>query len=281
MRKYLLYLIILIQCAIGTAQEIKVKSFSMQMEPMTVSMQKKDLNGFICPLIKVQLPIAGCKFEGNVIDVRFDVNEYLVYLSPDSKVLGIKCPNYTPLRVNFIDFNIPKLVAKGIYVLELQQAETEEELIYNIAKDAFQNGNYQKAEEYSTIGIQKGYKTCNDIFMYLLTAGYYDNNINQKESILYQVQGYIQGMKHSSNENDYKNKIFRTNAETWIDVEKKAIRRDEKKTELLNYGETMEMIEKELKELRLKRIEDDLNNYQHLINSEPKDSTTSPLFNLF
>lgn len=106
------------------AQELSVKSFEMLMEPMTVPMQKKDLNGFICPLVKIQLPIQGAKFEGNIVEVKFDVNEYYVYLSPNSKMVAVKCPGYKTLKVHFNDYNIPKIVSKTIYLMDLEATQT-------------------------------------------------------------------------------------------------------------------------------------------------------------
>lgn len=67
-------------------QEIKVKSFSLQMEPMTVPMQRKDNNGDVCALVKVIIPTAQASFEGSLIgNCEFKTSEYWCYLSPGSK----------------------------------------------------------------------------------------------------------------------------------------------------------------------------------------------------
>ncbi|MCD8296454.1 MAG: hypothetical protein LUC88_02670, partial [Prevotella sp.] len=71
------------------------------MEPMIVPMQHKDNNGNICALVKIQLPVVGCKFEGNVIASSFEITEYWVYLSPGTKFLNIKCPNKPTLSITF------------------------------------------------------------------------------------------------------------------------------------------------------------------------------------
>lgn len=104
------------------AQEatMNVNDFYRELVPMTVTMQKKDRNGEICALLKVRLPIAGVKFEGNVIDYRFDVDEYLVYMSSGSRYLEIKCPNIKPLRVDFTDYTgIGKVSSKAVYALNI------------------------------------------------------------------------------------------------------------------------------------------------------------------
>ncbi len=134
-------------------QEIKVKSFSMQMEPMTVPMQRKDnngdvlvsafavesiridkvceannmdlsartnprqdLNGKNCALIKVYLPIAGVRFQGNVIgEVTYLGSEYWVYISEGTKEFRINSPSANPIHVNFTEWGIEKTVGSNVY----------------------------------------------------------------------------------------------------------------------------------------------------------------------
>ena len=102
------------------AQDLKIVSFEQRSEPMTFPMQQRDLNGNICALVKVQLPTPGCKFEGNVIDYKFEVSEYWVYLSDGSHNLNIKCPGQTTLFVNFAEYGISEVSSKGIYYLLLE-----------------------------------------------------------------------------------------------------------------------------------------------------------------
>lgn len=126
MNKVIVSIVSVLLCSINSfSQELVVKSFEKSLNPMTVPMQKKDLNGFICPLVKVELPIKGVKFEGNIIDASFDVNEYLVYLSPNSKMMAIKCPGYKTLKVYFNDYHIPNVVSKSIYILDMELCKIE------------------------------------------------------------------------------------------------------------------------------------------------------------
>lgn len=84
------------------SQEIKIKSFSLQMEPLTVPMQRKDSNGNVCALVKVIIPSAQAVFEGSLVgNCDFKTSEYWCYLSPGSKLLKVKYPNCEPLMVNF------------------------------------------------------------------------------------------------------------------------------------------------------------------------------------
>lgn len=85
------------------ADEIRVKSFSMQMEPMTVEMQRKDNNGEVCALVKVIIPTAQATFEGNLIGRSdYKTSEYWCYLSPGSKQLKVK---YSKCELNVMSFS--------------------------------------------------------------------------------------------------------------------------------------------------------------------------------
>lgn len=103
------------------AQQIKVKSFSPLMEPMTVPMQRNDNNGNVCALVKVIIPSALAAFEGNLVgNCEFKTSEYWCYLSPGSKQMKVKYPNCEPLIVRFEPFIGSGLVSKQIYELHLE-----------------------------------------------------------------------------------------------------------------------------------------------------------------
>lgn len=121
MKKTLIFSCILILanaiCS-GQIAKLEVESFKQLLEPMTVEMQQKDLNGAICALVKIVLPINGCQFEGNVIgNPQFKVNEYWVYVTSGSKTLQIKCPDHYPLRLDFDSYGVASLKEKAIYQL--------------------------------------------------------------------------------------------------------------------------------------------------------------------
>ena len=105
---------------IADAKEIKIKSFSMLMEPMTVPMQRKDNNGNVCALVKVIIPSAHASFEGSIIgNCDFKISEYWCYLSPGSKQLKIKYPNCDPIMVYFDQLIGSGVKSKQIYELSL------------------------------------------------------------------------------------------------------------------------------------------------------------------
>jgi hypothetical protein len=103
------------------AHEIKIKSFSIQMEPMTVPMQRKDNNGAVCALIKVFVPNDIASFEGSLIgNCDYKTSEYWCYLSPGSKHIKIKYPNCEPLLINFVDFIGSGVKEAQVYELHLE-----------------------------------------------------------------------------------------------------------------------------------------------------------------
>jgi len=103
------------------AQEIRVKSFFLQMEPMTVPMQRADNNGNVCALVKVIIPNNEASFEGSLIGkCDYKTSEYWCYLSPGSKHLKIKYPNCEPLMVNFENFIGAGVKSKQIYELKIE-----------------------------------------------------------------------------------------------------------------------------------------------------------------
>ncbi len=87
---------------ISEARELKVESFALLTNDISARLnQREDLNGDKCALIKISLPVEGCKFNGIVGNSQFDVNEYLVYVSPGTKHIKIKCPGFDILDVDF------------------------------------------------------------------------------------------------------------------------------------------------------------------------------------
>lgn len=120
MKKLISFILYIIVSFSAHSQDLVVTSFEQCNEPMVVNMQQKDLNGNICSLVKIQLPVIGCKFEGSIIETKFDISEYWVYLSPGAKQLNIKCPNKNTCIIKFEKYGYDGLKSKSIYNLKLQ-----------------------------------------------------------------------------------------------------------------------------------------------------------------
>lgn len=86
-----------------SAQKIEVKDFGEISEIQMVSMQRQDVNGGICALVRVVVPFnEGTLFQGNVIgDTEYKGNEYLVYMTEGSRFLRIHYPNCETLMIHF------------------------------------------------------------------------------------------------------------------------------------------------------------------------------------
>lgn len=115
--------LVLLCCTLNLyAQDIEVKKFEPMEKDRTATLSpRKDINGTVCGLVKVQLKEPGAEFEGNVMgDVQFTGNEYLVYLPNGTKRLGIKHPDYLPITIVFADYGIKKIVSGTTYELKVK-----------------------------------------------------------------------------------------------------------------------------------------------------------------
>ncbi|MDE5784652.1 MAG: DUF1566 domain-containing protein [Prevotella sp.] len=103
LRSIFFMIIALAITSVANAQELKVISFEKLLTDVTArSTAVKDGNGDVCALIKVSLPVAGCEFDGNIVDrPEFRISEYWVYMTPSSKKLIVRCPNSELLDVDF------------------------------------------------------------------------------------------------------------------------------------------------------------------------------------
>ena len=100
----LLISLLFITCA-ASAQEVRLKSVTMTTDPMPRYMQRTDLNGEICGLVKVIIPGNQVRFEGSLIgEPEFKTSEYWCWLSPGTRFLKVKVPGFAPLMIDFKDF---------------------------------------------------------------------------------------------------------------------------------------------------------------------------------
>ncbi|MGN1172699.1 MAG: formylglycine-generating enzyme family protein [Muribaculaceae bacterium] len=103
----------------AAGQDMIVRSLEAKTFDISASKYKRlDLNKQPCALVKVQLAAPGAAFEGNVIgEVEYKVCEYWVYMSSGSRRVAIKCPNYLPVMVEFVDYGIKALESNTTYEL--------------------------------------------------------------------------------------------------------------------------------------------------------------------
>ena len=129
--------ILLAASAVVSAQELQITDARRTMEPMTVPMQRLDFNNQICAMVKVELPVAGVQFEGNVVgEPLFKTTEYWVYLTPGTKMLKIKAPGHYSLMADFPALGLGPLESKSIYYLTIKgltSAPTQQVVTVNYA----------------------------------------------------------------------------------------------------------------------------------------------------
>lgn len=103
------------------AQKMKVESMALMPMDMSAAVnQRKDLNGKECALIKVSMTVSNATFGGSIIgDVQRDGSDYWVYVTPGTKMLQIKHPNYKSLMVMFPDYGIARVEGKRTYLLDI------------------------------------------------------------------------------------------------------------------------------------------------------------------
>lgn len=103
-KTFLLFFLCLISAQALTAQSLNVDFFREESDPWLASFDRRDLNGELCAMIYIQCPVEGAKFQGDIIDYKFDVSEYIVWVLDRTRHLKIQVPGFQPLRVDFKDF---------------------------------------------------------------------------------------------------------------------------------------------------------------------------------
>lgn len=122
-----IFLFFVITIFVLTGRELKIEEFvQLPFDISARSNSVNDKNGVMCALIKVKLPVEGCKFEGNVVQSKYDVNEYWVYMTRGTKRLDIKCPGVETISVVFAEISdIETLESGSTYQLRLSGYETQ------------------------------------------------------------------------------------------------------------------------------------------------------------
>lgn len=119
--KFMMLVVALVMAMTTNAQELEVVEplHASPFDIITSENSKNDYNGVPCAVVKVQLPVAGVKFEGNVFASEYKVNEYWVYLTKGTKKFRIKCPGYKTLEVFTTDIEPKGLQSNMCYVIDL------------------------------------------------------------------------------------------------------------------------------------------------------------------
>ena len=133
MKRIICMLLVLSSVSVFSQKELKVVSFKQSSSDISArTNQRDDPKGEACALVKVQIPMKDVLFDGDVIgEVTYKVNEYWVYMPEKSSNLLIRKSGYSPLNVDFKNYNVPLLESKGTYELCLLEKQAEAPQLYN------------------------------------------------------------------------------------------------------------------------------------------------------
>ena len=104
-------------------QKLTVESFKLASNDITAqSHPRKDLNNLNCALVKVGIALDGVKFDGSIMGEPIQkLGEYWVYMPKGAPMLQVLHKNYTPLMVNFYDYDVGKVESGMTYILTLSK----------------------------------------------------------------------------------------------------------------------------------------------------------------
>lgn len=133
MKKIICMLLVLSSVSVFSQKEFKVVNFKQSSSDISArTNQREDPKGIACALVKVQIPMRDILFDGDVIgEVSHKVNEYWVYMPDKSTKLLIRKAGFSPLNVDFKNYNVPILESKGTYELCLLEKQAEAPQLYN------------------------------------------------------------------------------------------------------------------------------------------------------
>ncbi len=122
--KKLIALLMLAACfAWGRSQELTINSIAPAIFDATANSpatERKDLNGELCALIKVQLPLEGAEFLGNTVGETVNhAGEYWVYVIDGTRELHLHQKLVKPLVIYFPDFGIKGVEGGVTYIADL------------------------------------------------------------------------------------------------------------------------------------------------------------------
>lgn len=167
--KRILYLIFCIFLCLGSfAQELKVKSFTLDndLEARTNPVLDKVDNP--CALVKIPMGDEIANVDGSVISIKNHYGEKWVYLIDGTREIVIFPKHGKSLRVNFSDYGIKRVASKYSYVLDLEAVvvnkpvENHPVTPYNLEvqdkiKVASANGDWKTIEQMAASGESMAY----------------------------------------------------------------------------------------------------------------------------
>lgn len=121
MKRFLIFSFLFAVFTISYSQDLVIRNFVVdEMNLSGSTYPRKDMNDDFCSLIIVQSNLKDCdmNFLGNVVgNIEERNGDYWVYVTPGTKKLKIKCPNYITADLDISDFGVGKTAPKKTYIL--------------------------------------------------------------------------------------------------------------------------------------------------------------------
>lgn len=133
MKNLILTILLGLSLSASGQSQIDVVSFKQSTSDIAArTNQRDDVKGVPCALIKVQFPIQGAMFIGDIAgEVAFKTNSYWVYMPQNSTQLEVRQKDCKPMTVVFEKYGVPTLTSKSTYELCLLKQEKDAPQLYN------------------------------------------------------------------------------------------------------------------------------------------------------
>ena len=146
----------------GYAQTLSVESVIEEKNNVIGRAETRlDLNNQPCALLKIVMPCAISRVEGNFIGKPISKNgEQWVYVTGGSNRIDIIPDGFLPVSINFTKYGIKRLKGGIVYKVKLvEQVEGEDwtaEELFGMAQACYEQKDYQQAYRWSRQSAKKG-----------------------------------------------------------------------------------------------------------------------------
>jgi TPR repeat protein len=139
--------------------EIVVVDFNQSTKDISARTNRRDdVNGTPCALIKIQFPLRGTQFIGDIVgSTTLKTNEYWVYLPQKTSQLEVRHIDFKPLIINFPEHGIESVESNCTYELCLLAKEKNAPQLYNDGLIALGKNDVINAFEKLTKAADAGY----------------------------------------------------------------------------------------------------------------------------
>ena len=129
MNNKILILLFSVASLAAYSQQVSVVSFTETSDFIPGADQRRDFNGDLCALVKIQVVDEVTDVEGNVMgDIMVKGVEKWVYMAKGSKKANIHLKNHLPVNVEFNQYKVKALQGNRVYVLVLAQKSTSDKV---------------------------------------------------------------------------------------------------------------------------------------------------------